>query len=38
MTEQAEMFESIEQGEVTPIPTVEQRRFSAPMADWDPAR
>ena len=33
-----EYLESIEQGEITPTPTVEQRRFSAPLADWDPAR
>ena len=38
LTEQPEFAESLEHGEVTAVPTVEQRRFSAPMADWDPAR
>ena len=33
-----EQLESIEQGDITPTPTVEQRRFSAPLTDWDPAR
>ena len=37
-TERVEPAESIAQGETTPVPTVEQRRFSAPMADWDPIR
>ena len=38
LTEEIEPAESILQGETTPAPTVEQRRFSAPMADWDPIR
>ena len=38
MTEQSEIVENLEQGEVTHIPNTEQRRFPAPMADWDPAR
>ena len=37
-TEKAEPGESIAQGETILMPTVEQRRFSAPMADWDPIR
>ncbi|MCJ1474908.1 hypothetical protein MMC13_003568 [Lambiella insularis] len=39
LTENTEMVEeSTHLGEVTPIPTAEQRRFSAPSADWDPIR
>ena len=38
LTEKIEPAESIQQGETTPVPTAEQRRFSAPMADWDPIR
>ncbi|KAL9119574.1 MAG: hypothetical protein Q9187_003871 [Circinaria calcarea] len=38
LTEEIEPAESIQQGETTPAPTLEQRRFSAPMADWDPIR
>lgn len=26
------------QGDFTPVPTVEQRRFSAPHVDWEPSR
>ena len=31
-----ERAEVLEHGEMIPVPTVEQRRFSAPMTDWDP--
>lgn len=33
LTEKTELVEEIQQGELTPIPTVQQRRFSV---DWDP--
>lgn len=33
LTEKTEPAERIEQGEVKPVPTVQQRRFSV---DWDP--
>lgn len=33
LTEKTELAEEIQQGELTPIPTVQQRRFSV---DWDP--
>ena len=36
LTEKPEHGESLAQGEVQPIPTAEQRRFSAPMMEWDP--
>ncbi len=35
-TQKTELGESIEQGEVRPTPTVQQRRFSAPKVEWDP--
>ena len=38
MTEQSEIVERLGQGEGAHVPNIEQRRFSAPMADWDPAR
>lgn len=38
LAEEIEPAESIKQSETTPVPTLEQRRFSAPMADWDPIR
>ena len=28
--------EVLEQGDITPVPTLEQRRFSAPLTEWDP--
>ena len=30
--------EPIHEQDFTPTPTVEQRKFSAPQSDWDPAR
>ncbi|KAF1816067.1 nucleotide-diphospho-sugar transferase [Eremomyces bilateralis CBS 781.70] len=38
MTEPGEPAENIEQGVTQPTPTVEQRRFSAPHAEWDATR
>jgi glycogenin len=38
MGDQPERVEEIQQVDFTPTPTVEQRRFSAPQSDWDPAR
>jgi hypothetical protein len=38
MGDQPERVEEIQQADFTPVPTVEQRRFSAPQSDWDPAR
>ena len=38
LSEMTIVAESIQRGEVTPVPTVEQRRFSAPMSEWDPIR
>ncbi|MCJ1404946.1 glycogenin glucosyltransferase [Xylographa trunciseda] len=38
-SEKAEVVqEGVRQGDVLPVPTVEQRRFSAPSSDWDPIR
>ena len=33
LSDKTDLAEDIQQGEVTPIPTVQQRRFSI---DWDP--
>ena len=30
--------EKTRQGDILPVPTVEQRRLSAPSSDWDPVR
>ena len=30
--------EPVHEQDFTPTPTVEQRKFSAPQSDWDPAR
>jgi glycogenin len=38
LTEPGEVAENIDQGVVEPAPTVEQRRFSAPQAEWDATR
>ena len=35
LTDKTDLAEDIQQGEVTPIPTAQQRRFSI---DWDPIR
>lgn len=35
MTEPGEAVENIAQGVVEPVPTTEQRRFSAPHMEWD---
>lgn len=37
-TESGEPAENIEQGIFAPVPTVEQRRFSAPQMEWDATR
>ena len=36
--EKPDPVEQIEQGEITPVPTLEQRRSSAPQTEWDPTR
>lgn len=36
--EERELGEELGQGRVEPTPTVEQRRFSAPQAEWDATR
>ncbi|CAD0083859.1 unnamed protein product [Aureobasidium vineae] len=36
--EERELGEELAQGRVEPTPTVEQRRFSAPQAEWDATR
>ncbi|KAG9674518.1 nucleotide-diphospho-sugar transferase, partial [Aureobasidium melanogenum] len=36
--EERELGEELSQGRVEPTPTVEQRRFSAPQAEWDATR
>ena len=33
LTDKTDLAEGIQQGEVTPVPTAQQRRFSV---DWDP--
>lgn len=38
LTENIERSESIQQDEATSTPTVQQRRFSAPMTEWDPVQ
>ncbi|MCJ1384637.1 glycogenin glucosyltransferase [Xylographa soralifera] len=39
LSEKAEVNrENTRQGDVLPVPTTEQRRFSAPTSDWDPVR
>lgn len=38
LTENIERSESIQQGDVTPTATMQQRRFSAPMTEWDPVQ
>ena len=38
ISDQPERVEEIQQGDFTPTTTMEQRRFSAPQSDWDPAR
>lgn len=38
LTENIERSESIQQGEVSPPSTIQQRRFSAPLTEWDPVR
>lgn len=38
LTENIERSESIQQGEATSTPTVQQMRFSAPMTEWDPVQ
>ena len=35
LTDKTDLAEDIQQGEVTPMPTAQQRRFSI---DWDPIR
>ena len=35
LTDKTDLAEDIQQGEVTPMPTAQQRRFSV---DWDPIR
>lgn len=37
-TEPGEVVENIDQGLVEPIPTVQQRKFSAPEMEWDATR
>ena len=37
-TDPGERLEHISQGTEVPVPTVEQRRFSAPQAEWDATR
>ncbi|MCJ1331629.1 glycogenin glucosyltransferase [Thelotrema lepadinum] len=36
--EKSDLVEQINQGEITPTPTAEQRRFSTPYIEWDPTR
>lgn len=38
LADQPELIETLQKGDYEPTPTVEQRRFSAPMADWDASR
>jgi glycogenin glucosyltransferase len=38
MGDKPEVVEEIQHGDFKPTPTVEQRRFSAPHSDWNPAR
>ena len=38
IADQPGMVETIQRGEYEPTPTVEQRRFSAPMMEWDASR
>lgn len=38
MGDPPERVEEIQQEDFKPTPTVEQRRFSAPQSEWDPAR
>jgi hypothetical protein len=38
MGDQPERVEEIQHEDFKPTPTVEQRRFSAPHSEWDPAR
>ena len=39
LSEKAEVIqEKTRQGDLQPVPTVEQRRFSAPTSDWDAVR
>jgi hypothetical protein len=38
MGDKPEVVEEIQHKDFKPTPTVEQRRFSAPHSDWDPAR
>lgn len=37
-TEPGEPAENIDMGIIAPVPTVEQRRFSAPQMEWDATR
>ena len=38
MGDQPDAVEEVHKEDFTPTPTVQQRRFSAPHADWDPSR
>ncbi len=38
LTENIERSGSIQQGEAPSAPMVQQRRFSAPMTEWDPVQ
>ena len=39
LSEKAETAqEAVKRGDIVPVPTIEQRRFSAPSSDWDPVR
>lgn len=38
MGDQPELVEEVQKEDFNPIPTVEQRRFSAPHTEWDPSR
>ena len=37
-SDRGELVENIDQGRDVPVPTVQQRQFSAPYSEWDATR